>query len=143
MQHTMTDAELVAGHLAGDRTALAAIYDRYADSLHDTAAAMTRQRHDAADVLQDVFVAAAERMGQLRDPAKLKPWLFAILRNEVYRRTGKQRRTIATDFTDPVVEMSAPSHLPTTASRSSTRNWPASFALRQPASTSATSSSSN
>jgi RNA polymerase sigma factor (sigma-70 family) len=108
MHDTLTDAELVAGHLAGDRSALAAIYDRYADSLHDTAAAMTRQRHDAADVLQDVFVAAAERMGQLRDPAKLKPWLFAILRNEVYRRTGKQRRTVATDFTDPVAEMSVP-----------------------------------
>ena len=109
MHDTTTDAELVAGHLTGDRNALAAIYDRYADSLYDTAAAMTRQRHDAADVLQDVFVAAAERMSQLRDPAKLKPWLFAILRNEVYRRTGKQRRTLATDFTDPVVEMSAPS----------------------------------
>lgn len=108
MQHTMTDAELVAGHLAGDRSALAAIYDRYADSLYDTAAAMTRQRHDAADVVQDVFVAAAERMGQLRDPAKLKPWLFAILRNEVYRRTGKQRRTVATDFTSAAAEMTAP-----------------------------------
>lgn len=109
MHDTTTDAQLVARHLAGDRSALAAIYDRYADSLYDTAAAMTRQRHDAADVLQDVFVAAAERMGQLREPDKLKPWLFAILRNEVYRRTRRQRRTVATDFTDPVAEMTAPS----------------------------------
>lgn len=93
-----TDAQLVTAHLAGDPGALAGIYDRYADSLHDTAAAMLGDRHDAADVLQDVVLIAAERLGQLRDPERLKPWLFAILRNEVYRRSKKHRRTIATDF---------------------------------------------
>jgi len=36
------DIELVAGHLAGDRSALAAIYDKYADNLYDVAAAMLR-----------------------------------------------------------------------------------------------------
>ncbi len=93
-----SDAELVAGHLAGDPGALAGIYDRYSDSLHDTAAAMLNDRSEAADVLHDVILIAAERLGQLRDPDRLKPWLFAILRNEVYRRSKKRRRTIATDF---------------------------------------------
>ncbi len=106
---TATDADLVAAHMGGDRSALAAIYDRYSDSLYDTAAAMTRNRHDAADVMQDVFVVAAQRLDQLRDPERLKPWLFAILRNEVYRRSGKAKRTVSTDFTDPVAEMSLPS----------------------------------
>jgi RNA polymerase sigma factor (sigma-70 family) len=93
-----SDARLVASHLAGDPSALGGIYDRYADSLHDTAAAMLNDRSDAADVLHDVILIAAERLGQLRDPDRLKPWLFAILRNEVYRRTKNRRRTIATDF---------------------------------------------
>lgn len=93
-----SDASLVAGHLAGDPSALADIYDRYADPLHDTAAAMLNDRSEAADVLHDVILIAAERLGQLRDPDRLKPWLFAILRNEVYRRTKKRRQTIATDF---------------------------------------------
>lgn len=92
------DAELVASHLAGDPAALGGIYDRYADTLHDTAAAMLNDRSAAADVLHDVILIAAERLGQLRDPDRLKPWLFAILRNEVYRRTKQRRRTIATDF---------------------------------------------
>jgi RNA polymerase sigma factor (sigma-70 family) len=91
---TSSDANLVAGHLAGDPGALAGIYDRYADSLHDTAAAMLNDRSEAADVLQDVILVAAERLEQLRDPERLKPWLFAILRNEVYRRTKNRRRTI-------------------------------------------------
>ena len=90
MTDQRTDAALVGAFLAGDRDAFATVYDRFADSLHDTAAAMLRDRHDAADVTQDVFVIAAERMGQLRDPSRLKPWLFAILRNEVYRRTDRR-----------------------------------------------------
>lgn len=108
MQQTLTDAELVGRHLAGDRGALAAVYDRYGASLYDTAAAMTRDRHDAADVVQDVFVTAAERLGQLRDPDKLKPWLFAILRNEVYRRTRRRGRSVATDFSGAAAEAMAP-----------------------------------
>ena len=98
MTTNTTDAGLVADHLAGDPSALGGIYDRYADSLHDTAAAMLNDRTEAADVLHDVILIAAERLGQLRDPDRLKPWLFAILRNEVYRRSKKRRRTIATDF---------------------------------------------
>ena len=94
------DAQLVAGHLAGDPAALAGIYDRFADSLHDTAAAMLNNRDDAADVLQDVILIAAGKMEQLRDPERLKPWLFAILRNEVYRRTKQRKRTVAIDFSN-------------------------------------------
>lgn len=100
MTITTPDAQLVAGHLAGDPAALAGIYDRFADSLHDTAAAMLNNRDDAADVLQDVILIAAQKMDQLRDPDRLKPWLFAILRNEVYRRTKQRKRTVSVDFSN-------------------------------------------
>ena len=78
------DAQLAASYLAGDRSALGLIYDHCGQSLFDTATAMTNSRDDASDMVQDVFVLAAERLGQLRDPSRLEPWLFAILRNEVY-----------------------------------------------------------
>jgi len=98
MPVTHSDAQLVTAYLAGDRSALAGIYDRFADSLYDTAAAMLRDRHEAADAVQDVFLIAAERLGQLRDPERLRPWMFAILRNEVYRRTKRRGRSLPTDF---------------------------------------------
>lgn len=44
-----TDAELVAGVLAADREAFAAVYDRYGNKLYDFAYSMLRQREDAAD----------------------------------------------------------------------------------------------
>lgn len=95
-----TDAELVTAYTKGDRNALAAIYDRYADGLYDTARAMLSDSHDAADMVQDVFCIAAQRLSQLREPDRLKAWLYAILRNEVYRRSKKRRRAVVTDFQD-------------------------------------------
>lgn len=109
MNDGRTDSQLVAAHLAGDRGALAGIYDRYSAALYDTAAAMLHDRHEAGDVMQDVFVMAAQKLGQLRDPERLKPWLFAILRNEVYRRTKRRSRTRPTDFSGQgVAEVAAP-----------------------------------
>ena len=97
--NTLTaDSQLVTAYLSGDRNALASMYDLYAPGLYDTAAAMLSDRHDAADMVQDVFCIAAERLNQLRDPDRLKPWLYAVLRNEVYRRTKKRKRATPTDF---------------------------------------------
>ncbi|MDO8392539.1 MAG: sigma-70 family RNA polymerase sigma factor [Actinomycetota bacterium] len=110
MSEMRTDAQLVTAYTAGDRGALAGIYDRFSTGLYDTAAAMLRDRHEAADAMQDVFLIAAERMGQLREPERLKPWLYAILRNEVYRRSRKRGRALPTDFSALTggAEMAAP-----------------------------------
>ena len=102
------DATTVAAYLAGDRSALATIWARYGDTLYDTAAAMTGNREDAADMVQDVFVLAAEKLGQLRDPTRLKPWLFAILRNEVYRRSRRRSKSVVTDFSEAGGEVMLP-----------------------------------
>lgn len=112
MNDRRSDSELVAAHLGGDRSALAAIYDRYADRLYDTAAAMLSDRHDAEDLAHDVFVVAAGRLDQLRDPERLKPWLFAILRHEVYRRTKRRSRVRPVDFTEDGVGEMAAAHDP-------------------------------
>lgn len=112
MTDPRTDAQLAIDHLAGDRSALAAMFDRFGPALYDTAAAMTGDRHDAADLVQDVFVAAAEKIGQLRDPERLKPWLFAILRNEVYRRTRRRARVRPVDFGSPEVPEMVAAHDP-------------------------------
>jgi RNA polymerase sigma factor (sigma-70 family) len=80
-----TDAELASAAAAGDRGAFAGIYDRYADRLHDFCIGMLRDRDAAADCVQDVFCVAADRLNQLRDADKLRPWLYAIARNECLR----------------------------------------------------------
>ena len=91
-----SDAELVRAHVAGDRAALASIYDRYAPSLFDTATALLGDRDEAADVVQDTFLAAHQHLARLRDPSRLRAWLFAVARHEVERRGRKRRRAVPT-----------------------------------------------
>lgn len=86
------DAELVAAVLAGDRAGFAALYDRYADRLHDFCWSLLRDPDEAADATQDTFLIAAERLGQLRDPERVRPWLYAIARSQALRRLRARRR---------------------------------------------------
>jgi RNA polymerase sigma factor (sigma-70 family) len=92
-----TDAELVSGSIAGDKAAFAQIYDRYADRLHDFCVGMMRDRDGAADCVQDTFCLAARRLPTLREPDKLRPWLYSIARNEALRRLRQQRRETPSD----------------------------------------------
>jgi hypothetical protein len=82
----LTDAELVAAYLAGDRGAFAGIYDRYADRIFSHHLTMLGERADAADATHNVFMEASRRMDQMESPEELWPWLFAISRNEAQSR---------------------------------------------------------
>ena len=87
----VSDADLVGAALSGDRMAFAGIYDRYADRLHGFCVGMVRDRDAAADCVQDVFCTAATALDKLREPDKLRPWLYAIARNEALRRIRQRR----------------------------------------------------
>ena len=99
-----TDAELVERVLAADREAFAVVYDRYGNKLYDFAYSMLRHREDAADAVADSFVLFAERLPQLRDPDRLRPWLYAIVRSECLRRL-KARKRVAYGDEEQLVEM--------------------------------------
>ncbi|MCW2560445.1 MAG: hypothetical protein JWP55_4409 [Mycobacterium sp.] len=88
----LDDAALARAAAAGDRSAFAAIYDRYADRLHDFCVGMLRDREAAADCVQDVFVTAATKLAQLREPDRLRSWLYAIARSEALARIRARKR---------------------------------------------------
>ena len=52
------DAALVAAMAAGDRTALASLYERHASLLLGLALKIVRERREAEDLLHDVFLEA-------------------------------------------------------------------------------------
>ena len=82
----MDDREIVAAIAAGELTALARAYDQYAESLYGYCRWMLAEPADAAEAVQDTFVIAAGELGALADPRKLRPWLYAVARNECHRR---------------------------------------------------------
>lgn len=81
-----TDAELVLLARAGDRDALATIYDRYADRLYDLCSSVLRDPDAAFDTMVDTFVLAAIEIYRLRKPDKLESWLFALAREQLVAR---------------------------------------------------------
>jgi RNA polymerase sigma factor (sigma-70 family) len=78
--------EVVAAIAAGDPAGLAEAYDRYAAPLYRFCRGMLPEPADAADVVQDTFVIAVPRMSALRDPQRLRPWLYTVARNECLRK---------------------------------------------------------
>jgi RNA polymerase sigma factor (sigma-70 family) len=91
----MEDRDIVAAIVAGDPAGLAEAYDRYAVPLYAYSCSMLGQPADAADAVQDAFLIAAARLRGLRDPDKLRPWLYAVARNECLRRPRAAARTVA------------------------------------------------
>ena len=82
----MDDREIVAAIVAGDLAGLAGAYDEHAESLYGYCRWMLSGPEDAADAVEETFVIAAARLGGLRDPRKLRPWLYAVARNECHGR---------------------------------------------------------
>ena len=97
----MRDSEVVAAIVAGNPEGLAEAYDRYASPLYTYCRSLLREPADAADAVQDTFVIAASRLAELRDRNRLRPWLYAVARNECHRRL----RARAVQVTTPLDEM--------------------------------------
>jgi RNA polymerase sigma factor (sigma-70 family) len=105
----MRDGEVVASIVAGDPRGLAIAYDRYADPLFKYCRTLLSDPADAADAVQDAFVIAASRLDGLRDPNRLRAWLYAVARNEALRilrsKKGTSALDEAPDVTDDPVEV--------------------------------------
>jgi RNA polymerase sigma factor (sigma-70 family) len=102
----MEDRDVVAAIVGGDPAGLAEAYDRYAVPLYAYCCSVLGEPADAADAVQDVFLIAAARLHALRDPDKLRPWLYAVARNECLRRL---RATRAISGLDDVRDLPASS----------------------------------
>ncbi|HLQ36333.1 MAG TPA: sigma-70 family RNA polymerase sigma factor [Planctomycetota bacterium] len=104
-------AGLVLSAQAGDRAAFAQLYAAFGRVVHGVVLAHSGPR-DAEDLVQEVFVACFQRLGELRDPAAFAGWLCAAARNagvDALRR--RQRTPVAT----PLVEVADTADTPVQA----------------------------
>jgi len=100
LHRAMRDSEVVAAIVAGDPEGLAEAYDRYAAPLYTYCRSLLRESADAADAVQDTFVIAASRLAGLRDRDRLRPWLYAVARNECHRRLRARTVQVTTALDD-------------------------------------------
>ena len=74
------DADLVSESLAGHRDAFARIIERYQSLICSLAYCATGRLSQSEDLAQETFVTAWKHLPELREPAKLGPWLCGIAR---------------------------------------------------------------
>jgi RNA polymerase sigma-70 factor (ECF subfamily) len=74
------EAALVVAACSGDRSAFEELFRRYARVVHGILLARARAS-EANDLVQDVFLAALEKLPTLRAPGAFAAWLAAIARN--------------------------------------------------------------
>jgi RNA polymerase sigma-70 factor (ECF subfamily) len=83
----------------GSPQAVQRLVDEYYAPLYRYAYRLSGSASDAEDLTQEAFCKAQLKLEQLRDPARAKPWLFSILRNDYLHRVraGRQQPCVSLD----------------------------------------------
>ncbi|MGH3742696.1 MAG: RNA polymerase sigma factor, partial [Micromonosporaceae bacterium] len=90
----LDDQRLAQSLRGGDADALTQIYDTYAAGLYEYCHALLRDEMTAAYALHDALIAGVEHVGRLREPERLRSWLYALVRSECMRlRDDPERPT--------------------------------------------------
>jgi len=90
--HPDQESDVTAAR-AGDRAAFGRLFRRLAPLVHGVL--LTRVRPaEADDLMQDVFLAALERLPTLRDGAAVGGWLCAIARNRAADHHRRRRALV-------------------------------------------------
>jgi len=90
-----SDAAAVARACAGDPDAFRVLVDRYSRKIFRLAYRMTRNEHDAEDVVQETFLRAYRRLKQFESRSSFGTWIFRIAVNaalDLTRKLGRYER---------------------------------------------------
>ncbi len=68
------------------------IVSNYYQPLYRFGYSLAKNEHEASDLTQQTFFIYAEKGNSLRDPSKLKSWLFTTLYREFLRHRNKAKR---------------------------------------------------
>jgi len=85
------ERELIEALRESDPNGPAALYDAFADRLTDYATSLLRDPDTAAEAVHDTIVAACGGADRLRDPGRLRAWLYALTRFQCAARSRGRR----------------------------------------------------
>ena len=97
MGHTVSDAELLAASLRGERAAFGTLVERYQPLVAAVSYSRTRDSSLSEDVAQETFLAAWRQLDQLREPRRLGAWLCGIAKNVARKARRKSDRETPSD----------------------------------------------
>src|SRR5258705_12476892 len=95
-----SDVELAA---EGDEAAFARLVAVHYDEMARVAFLIADDRSLAQDAVQSAWIRAWSRLGTVREPSRIRPWLLAIASNEARQIARRNRRVTIVEL-DPDLE---------------------------------------
>ncbi|MBI5371420.1 MAG: sigma-70 family RNA polymerase sigma factor [Sphingobacteriales bacterium] len=81
MSAGLNDNELISKVLRGDQQAYAGLVHRYQNYVFTLTLRLVKNREEAEEVAQDVFIKAYKYLADFRGDAKFSTWLYTIVNN--------------------------------------------------------------
>lgn len=85
------DNEIISKVLSGDQQAYAILVDRYQSYVFTLSLRFTKNREDAEEVAQDIFVKAYRALADFKGNSKFSTWLYTIVNNTCITFLRKKR----------------------------------------------------
>jgi RNA polymerase sigma-70 factor, ECF subfamily len=85
------DTDLILQAARGNVEAYNLLVSRWEKRVYNYLLRLARNREDALDLTQDVFLKAYQNLRKLDDPGRFAPWLYRIAHNEAYSMFRKRR----------------------------------------------------
>ena len=86
------DRDLVRSYLAGDMLAFDELMTRHERQVFRLCFRFVKNREDALDLTQEVFIKAFENLSAFRGDARFKTWLYRVTVNHCLNRVKKHAR---------------------------------------------------
>ncbi|MBO9658771.1 MAG: RNA polymerase sigma factor [Chitinophagaceae bacterium] len=105
MSTGQNDNELISKVLGGDQQAYAVLVDRYKSYVFTLALRFTKNREDAEEVSQDIFIKAYRALADFRGASKFSTWLYTIVNTTCITFLRKKRLEVHSLDNEKVFEV--------------------------------------
>lgn len=89
--------EIILGIASGDTDALHQLYEAASDSVYGFALSITKNIHDAEDVLQETFLSVYQTAPNYKPSGKPMAWVLTIAKNKALSRLRENGKTTELD----------------------------------------------
>ncbi len=101
----LNDNELISKVLSGDQQAYAGLVNRYQNYVFTLALRFTKNREDAEEVSQDIFIKAYRALADFRGQSKFSTWLYTIVNTTCITFLRKKRLEVHSLDNEKVFEV--------------------------------------
>ena len=105
MSTGLNDNEFISKVLSGDQQAYAGLVNRYQNYVFTLALRFTKNREDAEEVSQDIFIKAYRALADFRGASKFSTWLYTIVNTTCITFLRKKRLEVHSLDNEKVFEV--------------------------------------